>query len=170
LARVAGHEISPGGWPLATLQQPSKPLHPEIPLLSEQPLPIVPYLKIPESGSPYLEGQKCSNCGAITFKERLACGSCGGRDTSAAHRLSDKGTLHAFSIVYRAFPGIEVPFISAIADLEGGGTIKTNLIGIDPDPDKIELGMSIEVVYQIAPRKDGEGNEYMTYCLKPAAA
>ena len=138
--------------------------------MSDQPLPIVPYLKIPDSGSPYLEGQKCSGCGAITLQERLACGSCGGRNTCAAHRLSDKGTLHAFSIVYRAFPGIEVPFVSAIADLEGGGTIKTNLIGIDPDPDKIQLGMSIDVVYQIAPRKDGEGNEYMTYYLKPAAA
>ena len=45
-----------------------------------------------------------------------------------------------------------------------------DMIGIDPDPDKIQLGMSIDVVYQIAPRKDGEGNEYMTYCLKPAAA
>ena len=152
------------------LSTPSQSIHPEYPVLSDQPLAIVPYLKIPESGSPYLEGQKCSSCGAITFKERLACGSCGGRDTFEAHRLSDKGTLHAFSIVYRAFPGIEVPFISAIADLEGGGTIKTNLIGIDADPDKIQLGMSIDVVYQIAPRKDGEGNEYMTYYLKPAAA
>ena len=66
--------------------------------------------------------------------------------------------------------GIDVPFISAIADLEGGGTIKTNLIGIDADPDKIELGMNVDVVYEIAPRKDADGNEYMTYYLKPSAA
>ena len=52
---------------------------------------------------------------------------------------------------------------------EGGGTIKTNLIGIDPDPAKITLGMDVEVTYGIAPRKDGEGNEYMTYVIKPAA-
>ena len=39
---------------------------------------------------------------------------------------------------------------------------------IDPDPDKIALGMDIEVTYGIAPRKDGEGNEYMTYWIKPA--
>ena len=62
-----------------------------------------------------------------------------------------------------------MPFVSAIADLDGGGTVKTNLIGIDPDPEKIELGMRVEVVYEIAPRKDGEGNEYMTFYLKPAA-
>ncbi len=141
----------------------------ENPPLSDRPLPIVPFLKIPDSGSPHLEGLKCSSCGAISLKPRLACASCGARDTLEPHRLSDKGTLHAFSIIHRAFPGIEVPFVSAIADLEGGGTIKTNLIGIEPDPDKIRLGMDVEVVYEIAPRKDGEGNEYLAYFLKPAA-
>ena len=137
--------------------------------MSERPLPIVPYLKVPESGSPYLEAQKCSSCGALSLRERLACGSCGARDKAQAHRLADKGTLHAFSIIHRAFPGIDVPFISAIADLEGGGSIKTNMIGIEADPDKITLGMPVDVVYEIAPRKDGEGNEYMTYYLKPSA-
>ena len=29
--------------------------------------------------------------------------------------------------------------------------------------------MDIEVDFQIAPRKDAEGNEYMTYVIKPAA-
>ena len=136
---------------------------------SDQPLPIVSFLQIPESGSPYLEAQKCSVCGKLTLKKRLACPACGGRNTTAPHRLNDKGTLHAFSIIYRAFPGIEVPFISAIADLDGGGTIKTNLIGIEADPEKIELGMKVDVVYKIAPRKDAEGNEYMTYYLTPSA-
>jgi uncharacterized OB-fold protein len=138
--------------------------------LSEQPLPIMPFLKLPESGSPYLEAQKCSSCGALTLKDRLACGKCGARGTFEPHRLADKGTLHAFSIIHRAFPGIEVPFISAIADLDGGGTIKTNMIGIEADPDTIELGMNVDVVYEVAPRKDAEGNEYMTYYLKPSAS
>ena len=136
--------------------------------MSDQPLPIKPYLKIPESGSPYLEAQKCPSCGALSLRKRLACGKCGGREPLTPHRLSDKGTLHAFSIIYRAFPGIDVPFISAIADLEGGGTIKTNLIGIEADPAKIKPGMDVEVVYEIASRKDAEGNEYMAYFLKPA--
>lgn len=137
--------------------------------MADQPLPIVPYLKVPESGDPYLEGFKCKKCSAITLKSRMACASCGGRDTLEPFRLQNKGKLHAFSIIHRAFPGIEVPFISAIADLEGGGTIKTNMTGIEPDPAKIQLGMDIELTYGIAPRKDGEGNEYMTFYIKPAA-
>jgi len=137
--------------------------------VSDQPLSIVPFLKVPESGDPYLEANKCSSCGAISLKERMACGKCGARGTAEPFRLSNKGKLHTFSIIYRAFPGIEVPFISAIADLEGGGTIKTNLINIDADPEKITLGMDVDVVYKIAPRKDADGNEYMMYCLSPSA-
>jgi len=137
--------------------------------VSDKPLPITSLLQIPDSGDPYLEGSKCKSCGAIALKPRMACGKCGGRNTSEPFRLSNKGTLHSFSIIYRAFPGIEVPFVSAIADLEGGGTIKSNLIGIDPDPEKIQLGMNVDVVYETASRKDAEGNEYLAYFLKPAA-
>ncbi len=55
----------------------------------------------------------------------------------------------------------------AVVDLEGGGTVKGNLIGIDPDPAKIQMGMPVETVFKIAPRKDGEGNEYLTYYFQP---
>ena len=137
--------------------------------MSDKLLPITPLLQIPDSGDPFLEGRKCKSCGAISLKPRLACAKCGGRDTFEAHRLSNKGKLHAYSIIYRAFPGIDVPFVSAIADLDGGGTIKTNLIGVDPDPEKIQLGMDVDVVYETAPRKDAEGNEYLAYFIKPAA-
>jgi len=137
--------------------------------VSDKPLPITSLLQIPESGEPFLEGRRCKSCNAISLKPRMACAKCGGRDTTEPHRLSNKGTLHAYSIIHRAFPGIDVPFVSAIADLEGGGTIKTNLIGIDPDPEKIRLGMDVDIVYEIASRKDAEGNEYLAYFLKPAA-
>ena len=137
--------------------------------MSDSPLPISSLVQIPESGDPFLQGQKCKSCGAISLKPRMACAKCGGRETNESLRLANKGTLHAFSIVYRAFPGIDVPFISAIADLEGGGTIKTNLIGIDPDPEKIQLGMDVDVVFEVVDRKDAEGNEYLGYFIKPAA-
>ena len=38
---------------------------------------------------------------------------------------------------------------------------------IDPDPAKVKMGMPVEVIYQIAPRKDREGNEYLTYYFQP---
>ena len=133
------------------------------------PRPIVPYLKIPADGPPHLEGWKCGRCGAIFLGERDTCSSCGTSGQLEAVRLADRGELYVYSIVHRSFPGIEVPYVSAIVDLEGGGTVKGNLIGIEPDPEQIRMGMPVEVVYEIAPRKDAEGNEYLTYGFKPRA-
>ena len=81
--------------------------------------------------------------------------------------LSNQGELYVFSIIYRSFPGVETPFISAVVDLEGGGTVKGTLKNIAADPDQIQLGMPVEVIYEIAPRKDREGNEYMTFYFQP---
>jgi len=55
--------------------------------------------------------------------------------------------------------------------LDGGGTVKGNLINVDPEPEKIEFGMPIEVVYDDAlGRKDGEGNSYLSYFFQPSNA
>ena len=130
-------------------------------------LPIVPFLKIPEGQDPYLEGHECGACGAIFLGERISCASCGEEGKMNVKRLSNQGELYVFSIVYRSFPGIDVPYVSAIVDLEGGGTVKGNLINVEFDPEKIQMGMPIEVVYQTAPRKDSEGNEYLMYSFQP---
>ncbi len=134
-----------------------------------KPLPAVSYLKLPDDGAPFLEGQKCGECGSIFLGERKVCSKCGARGKFTATKLSDTGTLHVFSIVHRSFPGIEVPYVSAIVDLDGGGTVKGNLIGIDPDPEKIQFGMPVKVVYKDAlGRKDKEGNAYVSYFFEPA--
>ena len=133
------------------------------------PLPVVSWLKLPADGDPYLEGHKWQECGAIYLGERDHCSSCGARDTMTVTELSTRGKLYSYSIVYRSYPGIDVPYISAIVDLEGGGTVKGNLINVDPDPDKIEFDMAVDVVFQDAlGRKDGDGNSYISYFFQPA--
>jgi len=83
-------------------------------------------------------------------------------------KLGKTGKLYSYSIVCRSFPGIEVPYISAIVDLDDGGTLKGNLIDCDPDPDKIKFDMPVEVVFDDAlGRKDAEGNSYISYFFKP---
>jgi len=137
---------------------------------AQKPLPVVSFLKIPDQGQPYLEGLRCKSCKAVFLGARDVCASCGTRNQLEPMRLADKGELYVYSITYRSFPGVETPYISAVVDLAGGGTVKGNLIGIDPDPKKIKMGMPVDVVYKIAPRKDREGNEYMTYYFQPAKA
>ena len=131
-------------------------------------LPVVEYLKLPEDGDPYLEGHKCRECNSIFLGEREVCSNCTARGKIEPVKLSNKGKLYSYSITFRSFPGIDVPYISAIVDLEGGGTIKGNLIDCEPDPEKIEFDMPVEVVFDDAlGRKDAEGNSYISYFFKP---
>src|SRR5579863_4475284 len=108
-----------------------------------RPLPVVPFLKIPEGGDPYLEGHRCTVCDAIFLGARSVCSRCGARDRMRASALSNNGTLYTYSIVFRSLPGIEVPYVSAVVDLEGGGTVKGNLVDVEPDPKKIRPGMPV---------------------------
>jgi len=136
---------------------------------TQNPLPVVDYLKLPDNATPYLEGSKCRECEAIYPGIRAVCAKCGARDAMETIRLSNRGALYAYTIVYRSFPGIKVPYISAIVALEGGGTIKGCLINIEPDPAKLKFDMPVEIVYQDAlGRKDGEGNSYISYFFQPA--
>jgi|TARA_B110000305_G_scaffold241918_1_gene318352 hypothetical protein len=132
-------------------------------------LPAVDYLIIPEKGNPYLEGHQCEACDAIYIGERSVCSKCFARDKISKIKLNNSGVLYSYSIVYRSFPGIDVPYISALVDLDGGGTIKGNLIKVDPSPENIEFGMKVKVVYEDAlGRKDADGNSYLSYFFEPA--
>ena len=135
----------------------------------QKPLPVVDFLKLPEGGEPYLEGSKCKNCGAMFPGEREVCAKCGTRNQMETLRFSNKGKLYAYSIVHRSFPGVPVPYITAVVNLEDGPALKGCLINIEPNPEKIAFDMPVEVVYQDAQgRKDMEGNSYISYFFQPA--
>ncbi len=116
----------------------------------------------------FLSGLKCNKCGSIYLDERSTCAKCLSLNNFSGIKLSNTGKLYSYSIVHRSFPGIEVPYISAIVDLDKGGTIKGNLINIEPDPDKLIFDMKVKVVYKDAlGRKDKEGNSYISYFFEP---
>jgi uncharacterized protein len=135
---------------------------------TKKPLPVVPYLKIPEDGDPYLEGYKCGACGEIFLGQRMVCAACGTRGKMSPVRLANSGKLYNFTIVHRNFPGVPVPFISAIVDLDGGGTLKGNLTDMVPSAEAIKFDMPVKVVYRDAGRKDRDGNSYLSYFFTPA--
>lgn len=82
--------------------------------------------------------------------------------------LRDLGKLYNWTIVYRSFPGIKVPFISAIVDLDGGGTLKGNLIDIEPDPSKLTFDMPVTVVFSAVTQTDAAGSEFISYLFFPS--
>jgi len=129
--------------------------------------PAVPFLKI-EGDQAWLAGSKCGQCGTVFVGGRETCAKCTARDAMKPVKLADTGKLYNFTVVHRNFPGVKVPFISAIVDLDGGGTLKGNLLDVEPDPERIKFDMPVKVVYRDAGRKDKEGNSYLAYFFVPA--
>jgi uncharacterized protein len=130
--------------------------------------PIISYLKLPEDGEPYLEGWRCDACGEIYLEPRSACGHCLARNRLSAVKLSNSGKIYNWTIVHRNFPGVAVPFASVIVDLDGGGTVKGNLIGIEPIPESIRFDMPVKTLFQPIEKTDSAGNVYIGYFFAPA--
>ncbi|MGO8960037.1 MAG: Zn-ribbon domain-containing OB-fold protein [Streptosporangiaceae bacterium] len=127
-------------------------------------VPYVSYLRLGED--PHLVANACTSCGALFFDRRNACANCGGTDFSQ-RRLANEGVLRAFTIVHRATPGVVVPYVSGIIDLDGGGVVKSNVVGIDPTPDQVALGMKLKLT-TFAIGTDSEGTQAIGFGYEPA--
>ena len=121
-----------------------------------------------ENGEYFLSGLKCKDCNSIFLEERSSCGKCFARDCFVELKLANTGKLYSYSIVHRSFPGVDVPYVSAIVDLDGGGTVKGNLVDVDPDPQNISFDMKVKIIFKDAlGRKDKDGNSYISFFFAP---
>jgi uncharacterized OB-fold protein len=130
--------------------------------------PVVPYTVMDETGAPYLLGSRCRACNSTHLGHYDNCPKCAAIGQLDDVRLSAHGSLYNYTIVYRSLPGVTVPFISAIVDLEGGGTVRGNLLEVTPDPATIEFGMPVDVVFRSAAEAVADGAGYFSYFFVPA--
>lgn len=93
--------------------------------------------------------QRCGDCGEHYFYPRPLCPHCLSRNVSWV-RASGRGKLHTFVINHRAprKSPLPPPFIVAIVELEEGPRMMSNLVGIEPDPERIHIDMPVEVVFE----------------------
>ena len=93
--------------------------------------------------------QRCSACGDAVFYPRVGCPSCGSRALEWI-TASGRGTVHAFTIAHRGVPAAfkgAVAYVVALVELEEGARLMTNLIGVDPTPEAVRIGMAVEVMF-----------------------
>jgi uncharacterized protein len=127
-------------------------------------VPYVGYLSLGDD--PHLIANECESCGALFFDRRNACANCG-RRRFRSRRLANEGVVTAFTIVHRATPDVPVPYVSGIVDLDGGGVVKANIVGIDPEPASVTLGMKVKLTtFPIG--TDSAGTEAVSFGYQPA--
>lgn len=127
-------------------------------------IPVVDYLVL--DGDPHLVANACGACGALFFDRRNACARCGKTEFDKKP-LATTGILRSFTIIQRAAPGVPVPYVSSVVELDGGGVVKANLVDAGTEPDKIELGMPVKMTTFPCGR-DEEGTEAIAFGFTPA--
>jgi len=94
--------------------------------------PIVPYIGQAAKGEFCLIGSECSVCAQKLIGRPMVCPSCGSRDEMRRLELGPTGRLYNYTIVHRCLPGVPVPFVFAVVDLDDGVCVKFNLLVGEP--------------------------------------
>lgn len=128
-------------------------------------IPIVDYLVL-DDGEPHLVAWEAVDSGALYFDRRNADAKSGGTEFRR-RKLATTGVVRSFTIVHRTVPGIPAPYVSALVDLDGGGSVKANLVNVPPDPDHVKLGMAVRMTTFTA-GTDDDGTEAIAFAFEPA--
>jgi uncharacterized OB-fold protein len=71
-----------------------------------------------------------------------------------------------YTIVHQSAPGVPVPFVSAIVDLEDGISVRCTLIDVEPDPANLRFDMPVRMVTKTV-RADPDGTEVVAFFFRP---
>jgi uncharacterized OB-fold protein len=127
-----------------------------------QQVPLVDYLELGDE--PRLVAKECTACGARFFDRRNACANCSGTEFTSAP-LATEGEVRAFTIVAFAAPGVPVPFVASVVDLDGT-SVSGNIVNTEPDPEHVTLGMKVRLTtFPIG--TDDEGTEAIGFGFEP---
>ncbi|GAA4173527.1 Zn-ribbon domain-containing OB-fold protein [Gryllotalpicola koreensis] len=124
--------------------------------MSDGPVPV----PTPET-MPFWEGtkegqlriQRCNSCEKFYFYPRPFCPRCDSDDV-AWQTVSGKATLASYNINYRPLPMFktEQPQVIALVELDEGVRMMSNIVGVEPVPEKLPLGLRLRVTFE--PRGD----------------
>ena len=126
----------------------------------------LPHLVLATDGAHRLTGMRCGSCGMVVEGQRLACPACGERQDFADTALSTSGTIHTCTMIHRSYPGIAVPFFAAVVDLDGGGTVRGTLDGVDPSS-AMPVGLRVKMVFGDCGQIDRQGRALIAYRFIP---
>ena len=128
-------------------------------------VPLVEYLVL-DDGEPHLVAHESVESGALYLDRRNADAK-SGKPGFKTRRLANTGRVRTFTIVHRAAPGVPTPYVSAVVDLDDGGTVKANLLNVEPDPAHVQFGMPVRLTTFVA-GTDDNGTEAIAFAYEPA--
>jgi uncharacterized OB-fold protein len=97
--------------------------------------------------------QWCRPCERFYFYPRPYCPTCLSEDVEW-RTVSGRGSLASYNINYRPFPVFKTdqPQVIALVELDEGVRLMSNIVGVEPVPEKLPLGLRLKVGFE--PRGD----------------
>src|SRR6266851_3601998 len=132
-----------------------------------EPIAAVPYVVIEASGDHYLVGSRCGRCGATLLGERMSCAACGKGDSISRIRLSDTGRIRTCSVVSRSYPGVAVPFVAAVVQIDGGGVVRGTLRDAITESPGPKIGTPVRIYIEDTGQRDPGGRPFFSHVFRP---
>jgi uncharacterized OB-fold protein len=135
-------------------------------------IPITEGLFTWPADNPALLGSRCNQCGIAAFPVAESCMACSGQDVSI-EELPTRGTLWTWTVQqfmpkspYHSgeTPETFKPYGVGYLELPGGVRVEGRLT--ENDPQKIEIGMEMDVVFDTW-RTEDNGDEVISFFFKP---
>jgi uncharacterized protein len=132
--------------------------------------PVAPGLIAGTPAEPRLIGSRCRSCGTVAFPCQASCQACMSEDVEE-HLLARTGPLWTWTI--QCFPPKSPPYAGNADDfqpygvgyVELGGEVRVEGILTESDPDRLEIGLAMELTLIPAPGR----SDAMTFAFKPEA-
>jgi uncharacterized OB-fold protein len=122
--------------------------------------------EIHDGDSGHLLINRCERCGLNFYPRRMSCVKCFREDTLMEETLKKNGTLYTFTVVHRALPEYETPYVIGYIDFEEEGIrVFGQIAGCQPE--ELEIGMKMEPFFEEMKMKD-ESKIRMVCKFRPA--
>lgn len=131
-----------------------------------EPVAAVPYVVIDQDGDHYLVGSRCGQCGATLLGKRVACAACGMSEAISHVRLANTGRVRTCTVVNRSYPGVPVPFIAAVVEIDGGGVVRGTLRGTIPENPSTEFGRPVRICIEDTGQRDTSGRAFFSHVFR----
>jgi len=95
-----------------------------------------------------LIGSECSHCGKVFFPKRVLCPECRRKGELKDIQLKGNGKIHTYSVINTPTEEFKTiaPYVVAIVELEEGAKLTTQIV--DCNPDDVEIGNEVEMVFR----------------------
>ncbi len=92
--------------------------------------------------------QRCESCGHTRFPPAPVCPECRS-DEAHWQELSGRGEVYTYTIVHRPIAANQqLPYVVAVIALEDADGVRMISNLVDVDPEAVEIGMSVQVVWE----------------------